>query len=106
MTRKPMMAAAAAAALALAGCTAAPPAPDSKDPQRLLAFAGFTLKVAVAQNDKDQIAGVPQRELLRVVSSTQPLYIWVDAAGCSCYYVGDEAAFRRLEVMGWKSAGR
>jgi hypothetical protein len=50
--------------------------------------------------DLDQIAGIPQRELLRVASSSQPLYIWVDAAGCRCYYVGGEEAYRRLEAMG------
>jgi hypothetical protein len=100
------LAVAAAAALALAGCAGASPKTDPQEPQRLLAFAGFDLKVAVTQNDRDQIAGVPQRELLRVVSSPQPLYIWVDAAGCSCYYVGDETAFHRLEVMDWKSGQR
>jgi hypothetical protein len=103
MLKKPMNIAAAAVALTLAGCASAPQKPDPHNPQELLAFAGFRLKVAVVQNDKDQIAGIPQRELLRVVSSPQPLFIWVDAAGCSCYYVGDEVAFRRLEAMGWKS---
>ena len=101
--KQPMVVAGAAVALMLAGCAGAPQRPDPQDPQQLLAFAGFTLKVAVNQNDRDQIGGVPQRELLRVVSSPQPLYIWVDAAGCSCYYVGDEAAYRRLEVLEWKT---
>ncbi len=101
--KKTMVVAGALVALLLAACAGAPGRPDPQEPQRLLVFAGFTLKIAVTQNDRDQIAGVPQRELLRVVSSPQPLYIWVDVAGCSCYYVGDEAAFRRLEVMEWKT---
>ena len=71
------------------------------DRQELLAFAGFTLKAAVSQEDLEQIAGIPQRELLRVASSSKPLYIWVDAAGCRCYYVGGETAYRRLEEIGW-----
>jgi len=103
MMKKPMVVAAAAVALTLAGCAGAPQKADPLNPQELLAFAGFTLKVAVTQDDKDQIAGIPQRELLRVASSTQPLYIWVDAAGCSCYYFGGEAAYRRLEALGWKT---
>ena len=96
-----MMAAAAAVAVALAGCAGPSPKPDPLNRQELLAFAGFRLKVAVSQEDLEQIAGIPQRELLRVASSSQPLYIWVDAAGCRCYYVGGETAYRRLEEIGW-----
>ena len=92
-----------AAALAM-GCAGAAPKPDPFSWQELLSFAGFTMKLAVSQEDLDQIAGIPQRELLRVTSSSQPLYIWVDAAGCRCYYVGGEEAHRRLEEMGTAAA--
>jgi hypothetical protein len=103
MMKKPMVVVAAAVALALGGCAGAPPKVDPLNRQELLAFAGFTLKVAASQEDLDQIAGIPQRELLRVASSSQPLYIWVDAAGCRCYYVGGEAAYRRLVETGWEA---
>lgn len=102
--KKPMMIL-AAAALTLAGCAGTPQKPDPLNRQELLAFAGFSVKVAVSQEDIDQITGIPQRELLRVAASSQPLYIWVDAAGCRCYFVGDETAYRRLEEVGWE-AGR
>jgi hypothetical protein len=101
--KKPILAAAAAVAVVLAGCAGAPPEHAPQDPQKLLAFAGFNLRLAVTQDDRDQIARIPQRELLRVASSPQPLYIWADAAGCTCYYVGDDAAYRRLEALGWKT---
>ena len=102
--KKPMMIL-VAAALTLAGCAGAPQKPDPLNRQELLAFAGFSLKVAVSQEDIDQIAGIPQRELLRVASSSKPLFIWVDAVGCRCYYVGDETAYRRLEELN-REAGR
>jgi hypothetical protein len=102
MMKKPIMAATAALALMLAGCAEVSQKSDPQDPQRLLAFAGFSLKLAVTQDDRDQIARIPQRELLRVASSPQPLYIWADAAGCKCYYVGDDNAYQRLEALGWK----
>ena len=92
----------AAVALALAGCAGTPQKPDPLNRKELLAFSGFTLKLAVSQEDLDQIAGIPQRKLLVVGSSHPPLYIWVDAAGCRCYYVGGEAAYRRLTEMGWQ----
>jgi hypothetical protein len=99
--KKPMMIV-AAVALALAGCAGTPQKPDPFNQKELLAFSGFTLKLAVSQEDLDQIAGIPQRTLLLVGSTNPPLYIWVDAAGCRCYYVGGEAAYRRLTEMGWQ----
>ena len=101
--KKQMVIAAVALALTLAGCAGPSQKPDPLNRQELLAFAGFTLKVAASQEDLDQIAGIPQRELLRVATSTPPLYIWVDAAGCRCYYVGGEAAYRRLVETGWEA---
>jgi hypothetical protein len=92
----------AAVALALAGCAGTSQKPDPFNQKELLAYSGFTLKLAVSQEDLDQIAGVPQRKLLLIGSSNPPLYIWVDAAGCRCYYVGGEAAYRRLTEMGWQ----
>ena len=99
--KKPMMIV-AAVALLLAGCAGTPQKPDPFNQKELLAFSGFTLKLAVSQEDLDQIAGIPQRTLLLVGSTNPPLYIWVDAAGCRCYYVGGEAAYRRLTEMGWQ----
>ena len=93
----------AAAALAMAGCAGSPSQPDPLNQRELLAFSGFTLKIAVSQEDMDQLGGIPQRTLLRVASSSQPLYIWVDAVGCRCYYVGGEEAYRRLEELGWEA---
>jgi hypothetical protein len=101
--KKQLVIAASAAVLTLAGCAGTLQKPDPINRQELLAFAGFNLKVAVTQNDLDQIAGVPQRELLRVAGSNPPLYIWVDAVGCRCYYVGGEIAYRQLEELGWSS---
>ena len=101
---KKAMMIAAAAAFAIAGCAGRPPKTDPLDQRELLALSGFTMKVAVLQEDLDQLGGIPQQTLLRVASSSQPLYIWVDAVGCRCYYVGGEDAYRRLEAMGTAAA--
>jgi len=100
---KPMMIV-AAVALALAGCAGTPQKPDPLNQKEMLTFSGFTLKIAASQEDLDQLAGIPQRKLLRVASSSQPLYIWVDAAECRCYYAGDETAYLRLIELGWEAA--
>ena len=96
---------AAAVVLALSGCAGTSQKPDPLNQKEMLAFTGFTLKLAVSQEDLDQIAGIPQRKLLLVASSNPPLYIWADAAGCRCYYVGGEAAYQRLAESGWQAGG-
>ncbi len=95
-----------ACTLALLTACAAPQTQrvDPLDPGQLLVLSGFTVKVAVTHEDLEQLASIPQRELLRVTASSPPLYIWVDGVGCRCYYAGDESAYRRLEAMGFVSA--
>jgi hypothetical protein len=100
---KPMMIVAAAAALALAGCAGSPHKPDPLNLRELLVFSGFTLKVAATQGDLDQLGSLPQRELLRVGAGIPPLYIWADAMGCQCWYVGDQNAYQRLLSQGWEN---
>lgn len=100
MRRAPTMLMGAAALLLTACAAPQSPRPNPMNPAELLVFSGFTVKAAASQGDLDQMAGIPQRELLRVTASDPPIYIWVDTAGCRCYYVGDEAAYRRLEALG------
>ena len=97
---KPMMIVAATVALALAGCAGSPQKPNPLNLKELLAFSGFTLKVAASQGDLDQLGSIPQRELLRVGAGNPPLYIWADAMGCQCWYVGDQNAYQRLLELG------
>jgi hypothetical protein len=92
-----------AVAALVAACAAPGPRPDPMDPAQLLVFSGFTVKLAATQEDLDQLGAVPQRELLRVTASNPPLYIYVDGAGCRCYYAGDEAAYQRLSALGFAS---
>jgi hypothetical protein len=41
-----------------------------------------------------------------VTASDPTLFIWVDVVGCRCYYVGDDAAYRKLEALGFASGWR
>ena len=86
--------------LVLAGCA------DSQrynpmDQKQILVFSGFTVRVADSSASLEQLSRLPQRQLLRYDSGEEPIYIWVDAAGCNCWYSGDQAAYRRLVEMGW-----
>jgi hypothetical protein len=89
------------AILVLAGC-AGPRRYDAMDPKQILVFSGFTVRVADSPASLEQLRRLPQRQLLRYDSGEEPMYIWVDAAGCGCWYTGDPAAYRRLMEMGWE----
>lgn len=84
----------------LAGC-ADPVRYDPMDQKQILVFSGFTLRIADSATSLEQLGRLPQRRLLRYESGEEPMYIWVDAAGCSCWYTGDPPAYRRLVEMGW-----
>jgi len=86
---------------ALAGCTS-PGRYDPMDPKEILVFSGFTVRIANSPVTLEQLDRLPQRQLLRYESGEEPMYIWVDAAGCKCWYTGDQAAYRRLVEMGWE----
>lgn len=85
----------------LAGC-ASPARYDPLDPKEILVFSGFTVRIANSPTTLEQLSRLPQRQLLRYDSSEESMYIWVDAAGCKCWYTGDQSAYRRLVEMGWE----
>lgn len=87
--------------VALAGC-ADPHRYDPMDQKQILVFSGFTLRIADSPASLEQLGRLPQRQLLRYESGEERLYIWVDAAGCNCWYTGDSIAYRRLMEMGWE----
>ena len=99
MVKKPMMIVAAAVAMALAGCAGTgKDAPLSE--QQLLVFSGFTLKLGYTQAALEEVGKLPQRRVVRIESQDRQIYVWADAAGCRCWYVGDQNAYQRLLELG------
>ena len=79
MMKKPMIIVVGAVGLALAGCAGTPPPnPDPINLKELLIFSGFTLKVAVSQEDLDQIAGfqAPDLDLPKIARRGEDLLCW------------------------------
>ena len=92
---------AAAAVVVVMGCAGTgKEAPLSK--QQLLVFAGFTLKLGYTPAALEEVGKLPQRRVVRIESGAQSIYVWVDAAGCQCWYVGDQHAYQRLLELGWE----
>jgi hypothetical protein len=93
---------AAAAVLVMIGCAGTgKEAPLSE--QQLLVFSGFTLKLGYTQAALEEVGKLPQRRVVRIESQGQQIYVWADAAGCQCWYVGDQYAYRRLLELGWEN---
>ena len=93
---------AAAAVLVVVGCAGTgKDAPLSE--QQLLAFSGFTLKLGYTQADLKEVGKLPQRRVVRIESEGRQIYVWADAAGCQCWYVGDQYAYQRLLELGWEN---
>ena len=93
---------AAAAVLVVMGCAGTgKDAPLSE--QQLLVFSGFTLKLGYTQAALEEVGKLPQRRVVRIESQDRQIYVWTDAAGCQCWYVGDQYAYQRLLELGWEN---
>jgi hypothetical protein len=61
-----------------------------------LATAGFDLKMADSPAKLERIKKLPQLRLAQVEHKGRQVYVYTDAQGCQCLYLGDEKAYRRL----------
>ena len=96
---------AAAAVLVVMGCAGTgKDAPLSE--QQLLVFSGFTLKLGYTQAALEEVGKLPQRRVVRIESQDRQIYVWADAAGCQCWYVGDQSAYQRLLELGWENKAK
>jgi hypothetical protein len=93
---------AAAALLVVMGCAGTGKDAPLSEPQ-LLVFSGFTLKLGYTQAALEEVGKLPQRRVVRIESEGQQIYVWADAAGCQCWYVGDQYAYQRLLELGWEN---
>jgi hypothetical protein len=92
---------AAAAVIVVMGCAGTgKDAPLSET--QMLTFSGFTLKLGDTQAALEGVGKLPQRRVVRIESEGQQFYVWADAAGCRCWYVGDPYAYQRLLELGWE----
>ncbi|MBI5580371.1 MAG: hypothetical protein HY895_14555 [Deltaproteobacteria bacterium] len=92
----------AAVVLVAMGCAGAGKDAPLSEPQ-MLVFSGFTLKLGSTQAALDEVVKLPQRRIVRIESEDRQIYVWADAAGCRCWYVGDRVAYQRLLELGWEN---
>ena len=70
--------------------------------ERLLAAAGFQMKLAQTEEQKARLKTMTQHELVPFEHDGQLRYVYADAKYCNCIYAGTEAAYQRYERLALK----
>jgi len=84
--------------LALAGC-AMNRNQKAVEMERLLAAAGFKMRLADSESKLAQLKELPQRKLVAQNWGGKVRYVYADASICKCAYVGDEEAYKTFQDL-------
>jgi hypothetical protein len=79
----------------MAGCAGAP-IDKTMQAEELLGTAGFQLKMADKPEALERINRIPQKQVVRGMFKDREVYVWADAAGCKCYYLGSRKNFEEM----------
>jgi hypothetical protein len=67
--------------------------------ERQLAASGFQMKQADSAPKEAHLQTLKQRKLFPTKMDGKLVYVYADAKGCNCMYVGSEADYQRYEQM-------
>ena len=81
-----------AASAALAGCVTM----GAQEKEGQLAAAGFVQQQADTPQKMAKLRGSPQNTIVFSPRKKGAVYIYVDAAGCGCAFIGNAAAYQHL----------
>ena len=87
--------AALAAFLALAGCVSV----GAPEKEGQLAAAGFVRMQADTPQKIAKLQALPQNTIVFAQRKKGNYYIYADAAGCGCAFVGNDAAFQQYQQI-------
>lgn len=93
--RKSWALVAAALSLGVSACASI----GAQDKENMLAAAQFTMKPADTPAKLANLKAMPQYQLVPHVKNGKNYYVFADAAGCQCLYVGDESAYQAYQQM-------
>ena len=77
-------------------------ASEVMDTERLLAAAGFQMRLADSPEREAQVAKLSQRKLVPHSQNGSLRYVYADSKYCKCVYVGTEEAYQRYERFALK----
>jgi hypothetical protein len=84
-----------AASAALAGCVSI----GAPEKEGQLAAAGFVQRPADTPAKMAKLQALPQNQIVVAQRKGHNVYIYADAAGCSCAYIGNDAAYQQYQQI-------
>ncbi|WP_294537099.1 hypothetical protein [uncultured Rhodoblastus sp.] len=73
---------------------------DAAQTAALLTQANFVKKLADTPAQKANLQALPQNQLLmRQANNGATVYVYADAAGCQCVFVGDQPAHQQYQAL-------
>ena len=90
--------------LFLMGCAGNGGPQISSDPMapttyQLLAGAGFKQIIPMNSDQRTQMLNLPQRQFFSISKGPKVYYVYADASGCGCLYVGSPEQYRHFQSM-------
>jgi hypothetical protein len=95
MLRKAIVAAALTGSAALIGCVTV----GAQEKEGQLAAAGFMRLQADTPAKVAKLQALPQNTIIYTQRKNGIVYIYADAAGCNCAYVGNAAAYQQYQQI-------
>ena len=89
------LAALAASAVAMAGCVSV----GAPEKEGQLAAAGFVQRPADTPAKMAKLQALPQNQIVLAQRKGHNVYIYADAAGCGCAYIGNDAAYQQYQQI-------
>ena len=89
----------AVAALTLAAVSAGCVTVGAQQTESMLAAAGFVQHPADTPQKLAKLQALPQNAIVFSQRKSGNVYIYADAAGCNCAYIGDAAAYQQYQQM-------
>ena len=70
---------------------------DVKNTENLLSASGFEVRVADTDKKLEHLKSLQQYKLVTHKVDGELSYVYTDAAGCKCFYSGDENAYNKYK---------
>jgi hypothetical protein len=75
---------------------------QAQDTEQVLAAAGFHMKEATTPQQLANLQAMTQRKIVIHDQNGQPRYVYADAEGCKCVYVGGEKNYDEFQKLSVK----
>lgn len=90
--------------LALIGCASngssmTPWVPAPQSAERLLSASGFKQVFPTTPAQKTKLANMPQKQIFLISQGPKVYYVYSDANGCGCLYVGKQVNYQKFQNL-------